>query len=105
MVQGSKWTNSTISRLKFYKCVLDYYNFDVSKTVLKKLRGHLWYLSDEALGLHFLITIYQSILKRRWLKLQFQTMALMEQLKNYQLNPMKWHPYSHEGFKSFCNKN
>lgn len=35
------------------KDVYNYYESDVSKKILKKFCGHLWYLSDEAIGFSF----------------------------------------------------
>jgi len=53
----------------FIKDVYNYYDTVVSKIFLNKFCGHLWYLSDEAIGFSFFDNNVSANLNKRWLKL------------------------------------
>jgi len=52
----------------FKKNVYNYYDTDVSKTVLKKFCGHLSYLSDEAIGFSYFDNNVSADLKKKMVK-------------------------------------
>jgi len=71
----------------FIRDVYNYYDTTVSKTVLKKFCGHLWYLSDEAIGFSFFDNNVSADFKKRMVKALASNDGSEEIMKKLSIKP------------------
>ena len=55
--------------LRFLKAIQQYPNQNISNIAMKKILGHLWYLSEELAALAFLDVIFQLLKNVKWSRL------------------------------------
>jgi len=89
----------------FIKDVYNYYDSDVSKIILKKFYGHLWYLSDEAIGFSFFDKNVSADLKKKMVKALTSNDGSDEIVKKISVKPHEVSSLVTKDLSHFVTKN